>query len=409
MHCDMISAYQAIRKLSQTLVEPLSEADAQLQSMEDASPSKWHLAHTTWFFETLILKSYDLNYEVYHPTYQYLFNSYYNGIGSQYTRSARGQISRPSLSEIMMYREYVDGHMLSLLEKQLKPECLAMITLGLNHEQQHQELLLTDIKHALFLNPLFPSYRKLVPVKNEYKERVWIEMEEGLNEVGYCGEGFAFDNEYPRHKVYLNAFSLSSRLITQGEYLEFIKDGGYQNPMLWLSDGWSHIKKNQLHHPLYWQLNTEGIYENFTLDGIQPILINQPVTHLSYFEADAFARWAGARLPTEFEWEVAASTVLPAEGGFLDLQKLHPGSTRDDGLAQMFGECWQWTSSHYAEYPGYQPFPGLAGEYNGKFMCGQQVLRGGSCATPKATYRHTYRNFFYPHQSWQFTGLRLAK
>ena len=408
MSAKVLEKYKQVRDLSELLVLPLSEADAQIQSMDDASPAKWHLAHTTWFFETLVLLPHLKSYKPFHPEYQYLFNSYYNGIGKQYLRAARGMLSRPSLKEVIEYRRHVDEHMQALLEDSPQSDCLWLITLGLNHEQQHQELLLTDIKHAFYQNPLLPSYQSPSHADETQTKQSWIEINEGLYNIGTDENNFAFDNESPKHKVFVQSYALSNQLVTNGEYIEFINDDGYRNPQLWLSDGWSHIQKNALTSPLYWQQSDSGEYHEFTLAGMQPLLKHKPAVHISYYEADAFARWKGVRLPTEFEWEIAAAS-LPIDGSFLTLQKLHPQSIHEDGLTQMFGQCWQWTSSAYSAYPGYKPFQGAVGEYNGKFMSGQQVLRGGSCVTPRSSYRHTYRNFFYPHQAWQFSGIRLAK
>ena len=411
MRASLQQLYSSVRQLSEALAEPLSEADAQIQSMADASPTKWHLAHTSWFFEALVLKPFCPNYQVFEPAFNYLFNSYYNGIGEQYARSQRGLISRPSLKDVMSYRHHVDRHIGILLaqspEVAAQPEFNEILTLGLHHEHQHQELMLTDIKHAFFQNPLFPIYIKTNNSTNLPLPLQWQEFEGGLSQVGYQEEGFAFDNELPVHQVYLQPFTLASRLVSNREFREFIEDGGYQNPLLWLSDGWHDVQKHNKKCPLYW-LEREGEFIHFTLSGLRDIDPEQPVTHVNYYEADAFARWANSRLPTEFEWEVASEGVA-VDGPFLDLSLLHSPGGKHDGLSQMFGHNWQWTSSAYAPYPGYRPFSGAAGEYNGKFMGNQYVLRGGSCATPLNSYRSTYRNFFYPHQSWQFTGIRLAR
>ncbi|XOV78636.1 MAG: ergothioneine biosynthesis protein EgtB [Aestuariibacter sp.] len=404
----MLKRFKDVREVSRTLASPLSEADAQIQSMEDASPAKWHLAHTSWFFETLILIPYYKGYEPFNQQYQYLFNSYYNGIGKQFCRASRGMLSRPSMTEVMHYRQHVDNHMCELLESSPDDQCIWLTNLGTHHEQQHQELLLTDVKHAFSQNPLYPRYRELAVGNDTESQLTWINVDEGIFEIGTDLRDFAFDNESPKHKVYLHNYALSNRLVTNAEYLKFIEDGGYQTPQLWLSDGWAQVQNNNQDLPIYWQQNDSGEYQQFTLGGLRPVMMNQPVTHLNYYEADAYARWCGARLPSEFEWEVAAAN-LSIDGPFLTLDRLHPYATQGTGLVQMFGQCWQWTSSAYSAYPGYTPFSGAVGEYNGKFMSGQQVLRGGSCVTPESSYRLTYRNFFYPHQAWQFTGIRLAK
>lgn len=391
--------YCATRALSEALVAPLSEADAQLQSMEDASPAKWHLAHTTWFWETFLLRDHLPGYRLYDDRWPFLFNSYYEAEGPRHVRARRGMLSRPSLVEVLEWRAHVDAAMESLLDD---PARAGLIELGIAHEQQHQELLLTDIKHALAENPLGPAmWEKPANAKPVTQaEAGWREHPGGIALVGHAGEGFAFDNEGPRHRVLLEPFALSNRLVTNAEWAEFIADGGYHTPSLWLSDGWAWVQREGIEAPLYWR---EG--EQFTHTGWQPHDPHAPVTHISYYEADAFAQWAGARLPTEFEWEALAQGEDPASGNQLD----GAGPPLPSGSASLFGDCWQWTRSAYLPYPRFKPVEGAVGEYNGKFMSGQFVLRGASCATVRGHSRASYRNFFYPHQRWQFTGLRLAK
>ena len=375
------AVFHRTRALSEALAEPLSDADATIQSMPDASPAKWHLAHTTWFFETFLLRDRLPGYELFDPAWPFLFNSYYEAEGPRHARAARGLLSRPSLAEVLAYRAHVDAAMQALLPR---PDLAPLIALGLAHEQQHQELLLTDIKHALWSNPLGPAYGPHQPLRPGAGGDAgdWREHPGGIARIGHDGNGFAFDNEGPAHRVLLQPFALAERLVTNAEWDAFIADGGYRTPSLWLSDGWSWVQREGIAAPLYWR---EG--EHFTLSGWAARDPGAPVTHVSYYEADAFATWAGHRLPTEFEWEAIA---------------------RADP-AGLFGERWQWTRSAYLPYPRYSPAAGAVGEYNGKFMSGQFVLRGSSCATPRGHSRASYRNFFYPHQRWQFTGLRLAK
>lgn len=399
--------YLEVRQLTERLVEPLSDEVMQLQTMDDVSPAKWHLAHTTWFFETFILCEYLSGYQRLNESYNYLFNSYYNGIGDQYPRAKRGLLDKPCVEEVFEYRAYVDKYILNLLEGS-NTEIFALIDLGINHEQQHQELLLTDIKYSLYRSESPSGYLDLkAPASTTLPALTWCDFEEGLYEVGCAGNGFSYDNEMPRHKVYVYPFSLASRLVTNGEYLEFINDAGYSTPSLWLSDGWTYVQEKKKNSPLYWQKN-DNSWSHYTLSGMQSIELSQPVTHLSYYEACAFSVWAGKRLPTEVEWEVAASQHELREDNVLDMTVLNPKVGVGDGLIQMFGGVWEWTSSNYSAYPGFKPFEGVAGEYNGKFMCSQYVLRGGSCVTPRGHIRKSYRNFFYAHQAWQFTGLRLA-
>lgn len=396
--------YQSVRTLTRDLCRTLAPEDMVVQSMPDASPAKWHLAHTTWFFENFILQPYVENYQLFHPRYGYLFNSYYQGAGRMHARPQRGLLSRPTAAEIIRYREHVDEHMQRLMRQRAGDVQLAfLVTLGLNHEQQHQELLLTDIKHLFSLNPLKPVWRELAaPPRSASQKLEFIERPEGLFQIGHLGDGFAFDNETPRHRVFLQAHSIANRLVTNGEYLEFIRAGGYSKPELWLSDGWSTVQREGWQRPLYWD---DDLTAAFTLGGERELDANAPVCHVSYYEADAFARWAGTRLPTETEWENFAAGQ-PIAGNFLDNGLFQPatGST-----PHAYGDVWQWTSNAYSPYPGYQPLAGTLGEYNGKFMANQLVLRGGSCVTPRDHIRASYRNFFYPQQRWQFMGIRLAK
>jgi ergothioneine biosynthesis protein EgtB len=375
--------------------------------MPDVSPTKWHLAHTSWFFENFLLVPNLPGYEVFHPQFGYLFNSYYYTVGQMHPRPQRGLLSRPTVAQIMNYRAHVDAAMEQLLKQRAGHDEIAHLTvLGMNHEQQHQELLLTDIKHVFAQNPLKPAWRELAaPAKSAGVEMKFISCEGGLLELGMQGEGFCFDNELPRHKTLVQAHALASRLVTNAEFAEFIGDGGYRTAELWLSDGWATIQREGWERPIYWD---ESLDTEFTLGGQRELDPDAPVVHVSYYEADAFARWAGARLPTEAEWETAAAD-LPVEGNLMDSGAFHPLPGHGEALNQMFGDVWEWTSSPYVNYPGYRPPAGAIGEYNGKFMCNQLVLRGGSCATPASHIRASYRNFFYPDSRWQFSGIRLAK
>lgn len=400
-------AYRRVRAATLALAQPLSAEDAQIQSMPDVSPTKWHLAHTTWFFETFLLKPQAQTFTPFDPEFEYLYNSYYLGIGEPYPRARRGLISRPSLQRVLDYRAHVDALMLRLLERGALDEgTRKLFELGLHHEQQHQELILTDIKHVLWCNPLRPAYRSAPPMPPAGTPWLrWHRFDEAIVEIGAADGGFAFDNERPRHRVLVPAFRLASRAVTNGEYAEFIADGGYRNPLLWLSDGWATVQAEGWQRPLYWAAEEDG---EFTLAGQRPLNPHAPVCHLSYYEADAFARWAGARLPTEQEWERAAGDT-PVAGNFIESRQLHPQPAGHDGLAQLFGDVWEWTASPYVAYPGYRPAAGAVGEYNGKFMCNQMVLRGGSCASSASHLRVSYRNFFPPSARWQFSGLRLAR
>jgi ergothioneine biosynthesis protein EgtB len=405
------SHYARVRKLSEALAAPLSDADASVQSMDDASPIKWHLAHITWFFETFVLRDHVPSYRPYDERFAYLFNSYYEAEGPRHARPRRGMLTRPSLGEILNYRAHVDDALSAALPG-LSDDARALVTLGLHHEQQHQELMLTDILHLLAQNPLHPEMwgaPNAMPAPMPGPIR-WIEGREGAVAIGHDGTGFAFDCEGPRHRTLLMPHALAHRPVTNEEWIEFIDDGGYRDARHWLSDGWAWVKEGGIEAPLYWEHGEAG-WTRFGHDGRRPVNPAAPVTHISLYEADAYASWAGARLPTEAEWESAAQGIDPDSGNQLDRAACpRPRACEQaDGLAQMFGDVWEWTGSAYRPYPGFKAADGAVGEYNGKFMSGQFVLRGGSCATPRGHMRASYRNFFYPHQRWQFTGLRLAK
>ncbi len=413
----LADAYAKIRQTTLDLAAPLTAEDCQVQSMPDASPVKWHLAHLTWFFETFILEPYEPNFKPFDASFRVLFNSYYQGVGEMHPRAQRGLITRPTLAEVKLYRATVDERMQRLLAARHDDPALAdLITLGLHHEQQHQELLLTDIKHALSFNPTHAAYAKRWPMTSVRAQPLrWFAQPGGLIEHGFDAEldgAFCFDNETPRHGVYTAPFELASRPVNYGEFLAFIRDGGYQRPDLWLSMGWDWVRNGQREAPLYWR-QTNGAWMNHTLQGVVEIDPRTPVCHLSYFEADAYARWAGARLPTEVEWEHAARRLTThGRPNFADRGAFHPlpaeGESADEPV-QMFGEVWEWTQSSYSSYPGYRALPGAVGEYNGKFMSNQYVLRGGSCATPAGHARASYRNFFPTDAQWQFSGVRLAR
>ncbi len=381
--------------------------------MADASPVKWHLAHTTWFFETFVLARHDPERAPFNPAFKVLFNSYYHAVGDRHPRPQRGLLSRPALSEVLAYRDQVDAEVAGLLERgRLGDDLLELIELGTHHEQQHQELILTDLKHLLSCNPMRPAYQKTWPLTPiGAREMHWIAFADGPRAIGHEGADFAFDNESPRHTAWIHPFEIASHPATNGDFRRFIEDGGYRRPELWLSAGWDLVSAREWHAPLYWE-SIDGAWHTFTLHGMAPIEPNTPVCHLSFFEADAFARWAEARLPTEAEWEVAAATAA-REGNFLESGALHPLALReapaDGAIAQIFGDVWEWTRSDYAPYPGFRAAPGAVGEYNGKFMSNQYVLRGGSCATPASHIRATYRNFFSAEARWQFSGVRLAR
>ena len=399
--------YASVRALSQALVAPLSDADATVQSMEDASPAKWHLAHTTWFFETFVLRDHVPAYRLHDGRFPFLFNSYYEAEGRRHARARRGMITRPSLEEVLSYRAAVDGALIDALPT-LPPAARTLVELGCHHEEQHQELLVTDLLHLMGENPLEPAVwapSPKVPVAMPGPVG-WIERGEQLVEIGHAGAAFAFDCEGPRHRTLLSPHAMADRTVTNGEWQAFIADGGYREPRHWLSDGWAWVQREEVAAPLYWE-ERDGVWTRFGLDGRRPVDPAAPVTHVSFFEADAFASWAGARLPTEAEWESVASGHDPSAGNMMDAAgavEPRPGA----GPA-YFGDVWEWTGSAYRPYPGFAPVEGAVGEYNGKFMSGQFVLRGGSCATPRGHVRASYRNFFYPHQRWQFTGVRLAK
>lgn len=405
-----LAGFHAVRDRTEALAAPLSPEDQVVQSMPDCSPVKWHRGHTTWFFEEFVLDRWAAPYERFHPRFQYLFNSYYEAIGARQPRPRRGMITRPSVAEVADYRAAVDAAMSDLLARSDDPELLATVELGLNHEQQHQELLLMDVKHLLSQNPLHPQYSPsaVSAEAGAPKPVAWVEHPGGVVEIGHDGTGFAFDNEGPRHQVFLQPFAIADRLVTAGEWLDFMADGGYTRADLWLSDGWAHINAEEWQAPLYWE-QVDGVWHVFTLNGLVPVDPAAPVVHISYYEADAFARWSGGRLPTEAEWEVSAAVVGDVDPTF----GLHPAPLDTDipegSLAQLFGHVWQWTSSAYAPYPGFRTAPGAVGEYNGKFMVDQQVLRGSASITSDGHARLTYRNFFPTRSRWAYSGMRLAK
>jgi len=400
------AAFTTVRTASRALAARLSAEDAALQSMPDASPAKWHLAHTTWFFEQFVLGMAP-DYVPVHSRWDYLFNSYYQSVGPMHARPQRGLLSRPGFDEVLAYRDEVEARVERLLQNNDDPEVARRITLGLHHEQQHQELLLTDIKHLFSLNPLEPAFQAPAPrLESVALPLQFIDGPEGVHDIGHGDDGFAFDCETPRHQALLHPHTLANRPVSNAEYRAFIEEGGYRNPLLWLSAGWATVQQQGWAHPLYW---SDDLNSEFTLAGRQVIDPNAPVCHISYFEADAFARWAGARLPNEAEWEVAAAGQ-PRAGHFADAEHFHPrAAMAAEGHKQLFGDVWEWTASPFTAYPGYQPLPGALGEYNGKFMCGQFVLRGGSCVTPAGHVRASYRNFFMPQDRWQFMGLRLGQ
>jgi ergothioneine biosynthesis protein EgtB len=414
----LIERFQAVRDFTSSLASGLAPEDCVVQSMPDVSPAKWHLAHTTWFFETFIVKKWVSGYRSAVPEYAYLFNSYYNAAGDMHRRDLRGLISRPTVEETHRYRESIDAHVRQLLtdaSTQLLDELAPLIELGIHHEQQHQELFVTDIKHVFAQNPLHPVFRKADRTRGDVKPIQFVEFDKAMVLIGHSGTSFSFDNERPQHQALVGPFSLASRPVTNGEFRAFIEAGGYARAEYWLSLGWTTVNEQRWNAPLYWT-KRDGAWWHYTLSGFREVNDCEPVTHLSYFEADAYANWAGARLPTEFEWE-HASAGCAMEGNFVETGAFHPQSSAatsvnenlSSSLQQMFGDVWEWTRSSYSPYPGYHAAPGALGEYNGKFMCNQYVLRGGSCATSQTHIRRTYRNFFQPEKRWQFTGLRLAK
>lgn len=410
----LLKKYEDVRGRTHTLVHPLQIEDFVVQATASVSPTKWHMAHTTWFFETFILREYDSNYKKFHPDFHYLFNSYYETVGTFYPRESRGLLTRPTVEEVYQYREHVDVHMERLLEN-VDDDTLAtikpLVEIGLQHEQQHQELILTDIKYNFSFNPLNPVYEE---TSNDYESKTvetnMIQIEGGLIEIGFNGEEFAFDNESPKHKVWLEPYKLASHPVTNGEFLKFIQDGGYEKPEYWLSDGWAMVNDNNWSSPLYWR-KREGTWYCYTLSGEKEIDMDAPVAHVSFYEADAYASWAGKRLPTEAEWEHAMKDVS-IDGNFVESKAYHPkalASAENTTFQQAYGDVWEWTRSAYSPYPGSKPLEGALGEYNAKFMCNQMVLRGGSCVTPASHIRSTYRNFFPPEARWQFSGFRLAE
>lgn len=402
----LLSRYRKVRRVTLDLCAPLAPEDTVVQSMPDVSPTKWHLAHVTWFFERFVLEVFDAGYRRFDDRFDFLFNSYYYSAGKMHPRPKRGLLSRPTLTEVIAYRSHVDAAMQRLLEDGVDtPGLHDRVTLGLNHEQQHQELLLTDIKHVFSCNPLLPAVDSSLnaPPASTTAAYSFISGATGIHPVGASGDGFCFDNETPRHEALLHPHRIGTRLITNGEYRDFIKDGGYRDSTLWLSDGWAVINERGWDRPLYWG---EDLDSEFTLGGQRQIDGHAPVCHVSYYEADAFARWSGARLPTEFEWELAATSALP-DGNLMESRYWHPVANADS--LQFFGDVWEWTSSSYAPYPGFVPLDGSLGEYNGKFMCNQMTVRGGSCVTAADHIRASYRSFFYPDARWQFLGFRLAR
>jgi ergothioneine biosynthesis protein EgtB len=419
-----VARFRRVRQRTVELCKPLTAEDMMVQSCPEASPAKWHLAHTSWFFESFVLSNFPPGYNLFHPDFPWLFNSYYRSFATFPEKRLRSSFSRPGLAEVLRYREHVDEGVQRLLSLYPKPEALGRIELGVNHEEQHQELLLTDILHAFFTNPLRPAYLEaprqvaspLSASESMPCEPRFQEFAGGMCEIGFVGQGFCYDNELPRHKVWLEPFALADRLVTCGQFADFIADGGYRRPELWLSAGWDAVEHNGWHAPLYWvtEKDRDNSWKIFTLRGEFSLasMESAPVSQVSFYEADAYARWAGARLATEFEWEAAAET-MPFAGNLMEAGALRPTaaprSADSQGCLQCFGDCWEWTASAYLGYPGYRPIAGTLGEYNGKFMSGQMVLRGGSCVTPEAHIRASYRNFFAPETRWQFSGIRLAK
>jgi ergothioneine biosynthesis protein EgtB len=413
-----LDRFETIRRDTEALTANLTPEDQSIQSMPDVSPTKWHLAHTTWFFETFILARFDADYRVFDPAFAYLFNSYYEAVGPRHPRPERGLLSRPTVDIVMAYRDHVSAAVARKIERTEESawcEIAPLVELGVQHEQQHQELILMDIKHIFSLNPLMPAYQApQLQVQAAATPLHWIEFAGGLKEIGHQGGGFAFDNETPRHKVWLEPFRLAARPVSCGDYLDFVEDGGYTKPQFWLSDGWAMMRDQGWEAPLYWRRES-GEWSIFTLSGLRRLNRAEPVCHVSFYEADAFAKWAGKRLPTEAEWETAAEDV-PVSGNFIDRGHFHPCAATSPAAEsgrplplQMLGDVWEWTASPYISYPRFRPAPGAVGEYNGKFMCNQMVLRGGAAVTPAGHVRATYRNFFPPSARWAFAGLRLAE
>ncbi len=411
----LLHSFEATREMTNTLVEPLETEDFTIQSIPDVSPPKWHMAHTTWFFETFILKEYQEGYKSFHEEFEYLFNSYYESVGSYFPRHARGLLSRPSIDKVRRYRSDIDKEMIALIQEidESKLQSVAeLVEIGLNHEQQHQELLMTDIKYNFSVNPLYPVYRSLEGNSTAKATPLeWVTFEGGLIETGMNeADGFSFDNERPVHKVWLEPFKLATRTVTNGEYMEFINAGGYEQAIYWLSDGWATVRKENWTAPLHW-VKKDGEWYAFTLHGLVPINKEEPVTHISYYEAEAYASFVGKRLPSEAEWEVAVRDQ-PIAGNFVEDGNYHPVATMKEEEGQIkkaYGDVWEWTKSPYMPYPGNKPLDGALGEYNAKFMSSQMILRGGSCVTSQSHIRPTYRNFFGPEKRWQFTGIRLAE
>ncbi len=411
----LLERFQTVRKFTNSLCKNLETEDYVVQAMPDVSPTKWHLAHTSWFFEAFVLARADTGYKFFNPVYKYLFNSYYVQMGERFTRSRRGLLSRPTVKEVFEFRDYIDKRISEFISgcgPELYSKFSGIIEIGIHHEQQHQELLVTDIKNVFSINPLYPVLiSKEIQSTESIPKMEWIGIDGGLYNIGHNGNRFAYDNETPAHREYTDNYLMGSRLITNWEYLDFINDKGYLTPELWLSDGWAAVDREKWEAPMYWT-KIDGEWFNYKLNGFQKVDLNEPVCHVSHFEADAFARWSGARLPTETEWEIAAGDIRP-NGNFVEQGNFHPVVLNDEAgdgkIHQMYGDVWEWTGSSYLPYPGYKPLPGALGEYNGKFMSGQMVLRGGSCATSESHIRKTYRNFFPPSARWQFMGIRLAK
>jgi ergothioneine biosynthesis protein EgtB len=412
---ELSRSFERERARTENLCRPLTAEDSCLQSMPDVSPPKWHLGHTTWFFENFVLLPHRPGYSVFHPSFHFIFNSYYESLGDYLKKNFRGSLSRPSLEEVMKYRAHVTEATMELVataDADRLKEVAPLVILGIHHEQQHQELLLMDIKHNFYVNPLRPTYRELPGTSGGETtwDMRWCDYPKNIVDLGFDGVGFSYDNECPAHSVVVESFRLASRLVTNGEFLQFIQDGGYTRPQLWLSDGWAELKKSGWSAPLYWEKPNET-WQVMTLSGMETLVENEPVCHVSYYEADAYARWAGKRLPTEFEWEIAARPIA-VDGNLLEQEAFRPrpGLRADSHPpTQLYGDVWEWTQSAYLPYPGYRPLAGSLGEYNGKFMCNQMVLRGGSFATPRDHLRATYRNFYPPASRWQFSGFRLAE